>query len=240
MGTSFARGWGSPWWLGRKRCKMPFCYCYHTLGSVMGRDPLQKLPSPLRQGMKGFLRAKANIRGRGKTNKSPPSSIEATLVVSKPFQRLTKPAAKYIALISTCNLFSGCFLPPDPSALCCQISPPRRGREPFPTRAPGASFQTFSLLCPELWPILQLRHSACKHWCCWSPKAVTLQRWPLLPLVPIFTLIHPKRSFLYGRAMRPGTLILLGQGYSGIEIEVRSYQTPWQHQAKSPTVKKIV
>lgn len=125
-------------------------------GPLMGWDPLKKLPSPLLQGINAFLRARANIRGRGKTNRSPPGSTEATAVMSEPFQWLTKPAAKYVFLISTFNLLSGCFLPLDPSALCCQISPPRRGREPFPTQAPGASFQTFSSLCPELWPILQL------------------------------------------------------------------------------------
>ena len=28
-GTSFALGWCSLGWLGRKRCKIPFCHCYN-------------------------------------------------------------------------------------------------------------------------------------------------------------------------------------------------------------------
>ena len=50
--------------------------------------------------------------------------------MSKPFQQLTNLATKYAFLISTFNLFTTRFLPPDPSAFRCQISLPRGGREP--------------------------------------------------------------------------------------------------------------
>lgn len=39
-GTSFALGWRSPRWLGRKRCKIPFCYCYNIAMLGLVRDGL--------------------------------------------------------------------------------------------------------------------------------------------------------------------------------------------------------
>lgn len=73
-GTSFALGWCSPTWLGRKRCKIPFCYCYDIAMLGLVRDGL-----PIGTGVCFQLKIRFGCRNSPKTRVKIPGLLSAPL-----------------------------------------------------------------------------------------------------------------------------------------------------------------